>query len=51
LTESIYLSEICKKVYLIHRRNEFRAENTWIEQAKKRENIEFILNDEVEEIV
>lgn len=50
-TESIYLSEICKKVYLIHRRNEFRAENTWIEQAKKRENIEFILNDEVEEIV
>jgi len=40
-----------KKVYLIHRRNEFRAENTWIEQAKKRENIEFILNDEVEEIV
>ena len=51
LTESIYLSEICKKVYLIHRRNEFRAENTWIEQSKKRENIEFILNDEVEEIV
>ena len=51
LTESIYLSEICKKVYLIQRRNEFRAENTWIEQAKKRENIEFILNDEVEEIV
>ena len=51
LTESIYLSEICKKVYLIHRRNEFRAENTWIEQAKKRENIEFILNDEVKEIV
>ena len=51
LTESIYLSEICKKVYLIHRRNDFRAENTWIEQAKKRENIEFILNDEVEEIV
>lgn len=51
LTESLYLSEICKKVYLVHRSENFKAETIWIEQAKKRENIEFVLNEEVEEIV
>jgi thioredoxin reductase (NADPH) len=50
LTESLYLSEICKKVYIVHRKDTFRAEDVWISEAKKRENIEFILNEEVEEI-
>lgn len=47
LTESLYLREICKKVYIIHRRDTFRAEDIWVEQAKKHSNIEFILNDEI----
>lgn len=51
LTESLYLADICKKVYLVHRSENFRAETTWVEQAKKRENIEFVLNEEVLEIV
>ncbi len=51
LTEALYLSEICKKVYLIHRRETFRAENIWVEQVRKKENIKFVLNEEVEEIV
>ncbi len=51
LTEALYLSELCNKVYLVHRRDTFRAENIWVEQAKKRENIEFVLNEEVEEIL
>lgn len=50
LTEAIYLSDICKKVYLVHRRDTFRAEDTWVEQARKRENIEFVLNEEINEI-
>lgn len=50
LTESLYLSDLCKKVYIVHRRDTFRAEDTWVEQAKKRENIEFVLNEEIEEI-
>lgn len=50
LTESLYLSEICKKVYLVHRRDTFRAEDVWVQQAKQRENIEFVLGEEVEEI-
>lgn len=51
LTEALYLSEICKKVYIVHRRDTFRAEDIWVEQAKKRENIEFVLNEETVEIV
>jgi len=50
LTEALYLAEICNKVYIVHRRDTFRAEDIWVEQAKKAENIEFVLNEEVEEI-
>lgn len=50
LTEAIYLSDICNKVYLVHRRDTFRAETSWIEIAKTRDNIEMVLNEEVEEI-
>jgi thioredoxin reductase (NADPH) len=50
ITEALYLADICKKVYIVHRRDTFRAEDSWIEQAKKRDNIEFVLNEEVEEI-
>ncbi|ATU05789.1 hypothetical protein BKN14_05150 [Candidatus Gracilibacteria bacterium HOT-871] len=51
VTESLYLSEICNKVYILNRSYVFKAENIWLEQAKKKENIEIILNEEVEEIV
>ena len=50
VTEALYLSDIANKVYLVHRRDSFRAEDSWVEQAKKKENIEFVLNQEVEEI-
>lgn len=50
LTEALYLADICKKVYLVHRKDTFRAENIWIDQVKKRDNIELVLKEEVEEI-
>lgn len=50
LTEALYLADICNKVYIVHRKDTFRAEDIWVEQAKKRENIEMVLNEEVEEI-
>lgn len=50
LTEALYLSEICNKVYLVHRKNTFRAETIWVDQAKKKDNIEFVLNEEVEKV-
>lgn len=44
LEESLYLSSIASKVYIIHRRNELRAQNVLIEKIKEKENVEFILN-------
>lgn len=45
------LSKIAKKVYLIHRRNEFRAFEVLVKDVKERENIELILDSEVKEII
>lgn len=50
LTEALYLSELCNKVYLVHRRDTFRAEDIWVEQAQKKDNIEMVLNEEVDHV-
>lgn len=47
LSEALYLSNIASKVYLIHRRDEFRGEETLVEEVKQKNNIELILNNEV----
>jgi thioredoxin reductase (NADPH) len=44
------LSKFANKVYLIHRRDEFRADELTIEKVKKLPNIEFVLNTVVTEI-
>lgn len=49
--DAVYLSRICKKVYIIHRRDSFRADKILQEEAKSIENIEFVYNSEVDEIV
>ena len=51
LEESLYLANICSKVYLIHRRDTFRASPTTIEKVKENDKIELILNSSVKEIV
>lgn len=51
LTQAIYLSALCKKVYLIHRRDEFRAANYLVKRAEAIDNIEFVLNATVTEIL
>lgn len=50
LSEALYLSAIANKVYLIHRRDEFRGEDTLIREVKQKENIELITNNEVVEL-
>lgn len=42
LESTLYLSDICKKVYLIHRREEFRGENMSLDKIKSKDNIEII---------
>lgn len=50
LEEAIYLSRICSKVYLVHRRETFRAAPSTIEHARANEKIEFITSATIEEI-
>ena len=49
LDDAVVLSQLAEKVYLIHRRQEFRAEKQLVEKVHKPENIEFILDTVVTE--
>lgn len=51
LEEAIYLSKMCAKVTLIHRRDEFRTENSLVEQVKSTKNIELLVPNQVTEFV
>lgn len=44
-------AQVAKKVYLIHRRNEFRAEPYWVDKVKSKDNIVFVLERNVMEIL
>ena len=50
LEEALYLANICSKVYLVHRRDSFRATPNTVEKVKANEKIELITNAIVEEI-
>ena len=47
IDDARYLSDIANKVYLIHRRDTFKAETEEVEEIKRKDNIEFILNSNV----
>ena len=47
LEDAIFLSGYCNKVYLVHRRDEFRGEHTLVEELKAKENAEFVLNSNI----
>ena len=49
ISEAIYLSNICKKVTLIHRRNNFRADNILLERIATKNNVEILSNSIIEE--
>lgn len=44
-------AQVAAKVYLIHRRNEFRAEPYWVDKVKEKTNITFVLERTVVEIL
>ncbi|BAB65543.1 thioredoxin reductase [Sulfurisphaera tokodaii str. 7] len=44
------LSRYATKVYLVHRRDEFKAQPIYVESVKQKPNVEFILNSVVKEI-
>ena len=51
MEESNFLSRYASRVYLIHRRNEFRASKIMIDRAKANEKVEFVTPYVVEEIL
>ncbi|HMI50727.1 MAG TPA: thioredoxin-disulfide reductase [Candidatus Saccharimonadales bacterium] len=50
MEEANFLSRYASRVYLIHRRNEFRASKIMIDRAKANEKIEFVTPYAVDEI-
>lgn len=50
-SEAIYLSNICKKVTLIHRRDNLRADNILKERISNKDNIEILYNSIIEEYI
>ena len=44
-------AQVAKTVYLIHRRNAFRAEPYWVDRVQARPNVKFVLERNVAEIV
>ena len=51
LQDALLLSESCSKVYLIHRRDSFRGEQKLVEALEAKENVEFVLEASVTELL
>lgn len=47
IEEANYLSNICHKVYLVHRRDEFRSNSTLLETIRNKSNIKIIYNSKI----
>ena len=47
LEDALYLSNIAKKVYLIHRRDSFRGDDFSVKKLLKKDNVEIIYNSNV----
>ena len=44
LQDAVLLSDLCSRVYLVHRRDSFRGEEALVNQLRGKENVEFVLN-------
>ena len=51
VSDALYLSRVTEKVYLIHRRDTLRATKIYHEPLMKAENVEFVWNSAVTEIL
>ncbi|MCH5162405.1 MAG: FAD-dependent oxidoreductase [Clostridiales bacterium] len=50
ITDALYLAGLCKTVYIIHRRDEFRAEPALVERCRQLNTVRFITNATVSDL-
>ena len=50
LEDASFLSNYCNKVYIVHRRDQFRGELKLVEAVKSKDNVELVLNSKVVEL-
>ena len=51
LEDAEYLSRICNRVYLIHRRDKFRGDMHLVKRVEALENVEFCMENQVRELI
>ncbi len=51
VADALYLSRLCEKVYLIHRRDTLRASRVYLNPLWQTGNVEFVWNSQIEEIL
>lgn len=51
VTSAIYLSSLCKKVYLIYRKNTLKCEKALLEKLETKENVEILYNTNVTKLI
>ena len=49
--DAAFLANYCNKVYIIHRRDAFTADEVHVAKLKDRDNVEFILNTAVTDLI
>ena len=51
VSDALYLSHLARKVYVVHRRDTLRATKIYHEPLERAENVEFLWNSAVEEVL
>lgn len=51
LEDAIFLTNYCRKVYVVHRRDTFRGEDRLEKNLRTKENVEFVLNSTISRLI
>ncbi|MBQ6231325.1 MAG: thioredoxin-disulfide reductase [Eubacterium sp.] len=51
IEDAMFLSNYCSKVYVIHRREGFRSEEGSLKALREKDNVEFVLNATISELI
>ena len=51
IAEALFLSKICSKVYMIHRRDSFRGSKVYMNSLNRAENLEILWNSKVIQLI